>query len=69
MNYGILAGNKLHFSEIARFHKEDITLKKTIKRLSRNQKSFEEKQSVMHNYLALVKQHVKEEHAVVVIDG
>lgn len=36
MIYGILAGNKLHLSEIARFLKESITLKKTIDRLSRN---------------------------------
>lgn len=34
MLYGILAGNKVHLSEIARSLKEDITLKKTIERLS-----------------------------------
>ncbi len=28
--YGVLAGNKLHLSEIARSLKENITLKKTI---------------------------------------
>lgn len=68
MIYGILAGNKVHLSEIARSLKEDITLKKTIERLSRNLHSFTEKQSLMHNYLALVKQHVKEDYAVIVID-
>lgn len=36
MIYGILAGNKLHLSEIARSLNENITLKKTIDRLSRN---------------------------------
>lgn len=36
MIYGILAGNKLHLSEIARSLKESITLKKTIDRLSKN---------------------------------
>lgn len=30
MVYGILSGNKLHLSEIARSLKESITLKKTI---------------------------------------
>ena len=69
MIYGILAGNKLHLSEIARSLKEDITLKKTIERLSRNLYSFEEKQSVMQNYLSLVKQHIKEDYAVIVIDN
>lgn len=69
MLYGILAGNKLHLSEIVRSLKEDITLKKTIDRLSRNLGSFEGKQSVMHNYLALVKKHVKEDYAVIVIDN
>ena len=33
MLYGILAGNKVHLSEIARALKENITLKKTIDRL------------------------------------
>lgn len=69
MMYGILAGNKLHLSEIARSLKEEITLKKTIERLSRNLNVFEEKQSLMQNYLALVKQHIKEDYAVIVIDN
>lgn len=69
MIYGILSGNKLHLSEIARSLKEEITLKKTIERLSRNLNAFEEKQSLMQNYLALVKQHIKEDFAVIVIDN
>ena len=69
MIYGLLAGNKPHLSEIARSLKENITLKKTIERLSRNLGSFQAKQSVMHNYLFLVKQHVKEDYAVIVIDN
>ena len=36
MIYGILAGNKLHLSEIARSLKENITLKKT--RLARQKR-------------------------------
>ena len=69
MLYGILAGNKLHLSEIARSLKENITLKKTIDRLSRNLNSFGEKQTVMQDYLSLVKHHIKEGHAVIVIDN
>lgn len=35
MIYGILAGNKVYLSEIARSLNETITLKKTINRLSK----------------------------------
>ena len=69
MLYGILTGNKLHLSEIARSLKEEITLKKTLERLSRNLNAFEEKQSLMQDYLSLVKQHIKEDYAVIVIDN
>ena len=69
MVYGILAGNKLHLSEIARSLKEDITLKKTIDRLSRNLNAFDGKESVMKDYISLVKQQVKEDYAVIAIDN
>lgn len=69
MVYGILAGNKLHLSEIARSLKENITLKKTIDRLSNNLNSFGDKDSLMRNYLALVNHHVKEDYAVIIIDN
>lgn len=69
MVYGILAGNKLHLSEIARSLKESITLKKTIDRLSRNLNALEDKNLIMCNYLDLVKHHVKEDHAVIIIDN
>ena len=49
MVYGILAENKLHLSEIARSLKENITLKKTIDRLSRNLFAFDNKDFLMHN--------------------
>lgn len=69
MIYVILAGNKLHLSEIARSLKESITLKKTIDRLSKNLHAFDSKDSVMHNYLGLVKQQVKDDYAVIIIDN
>lgn len=69
MIYGILAGNKLHLSEIARSLKEEVALKKTMDRLSRNLNAFQEKQPLMQNYLTLVKQHIKHDYAVIVIDN
>ena len=61
MIYGILAGNKLHLSEIARSLNENITLKKTIDRLSRNLSAFKEKETVMKNYISEVKKQINEE--------
>lgn len=69
MLYGILEGNKVHLSEIARSLKETISLKKTIDRLSRNLSAFEDKETVMENYISLVKKQIDEEHAVIVIDN
>lgn len=69
MIYGILAGNKLHLSEIARSLNENITLKKTIDRLSRNLSAFKEKETVMKNYISEVKKQINEENAVIIIDN
>ena len=69
MIYGILTGNKLHLSEIARSLKENITLNKTIDRLSKNLNAFDDQDSLMHHYLSLVKQHVKDDYAVISIDN
>lgn len=69
MIYGILAGNKVHLSEIARSLRETITLKKTIERLSRNLYGFDGQDSLWRGYLSLVKQQVKEDYAVIVIDN
>ncbi len=69
MIYGILAGNKVHLSEIARSLNEAIPFKKTIWRLSRNVSSFEEKEAVMENYLSQAKKQIDEKHAVIIIDN
>ena len=66
MLYGILAGNKVHLSKIARSLNETIPLKKTIWRHSRNLFAFEEKETVMENYVSLVKKQTDEENAVTV---
>lgn len=69
MIYGILVGNKVHLSEIARSLNETITLKKTIDRLSRNLSSFVQKEAVTENYISAVKKQIDEDHAVIVIDN
>lgn len=69
MVYGILAGNKVHLSEIARSLNETIPLKKTIWRLSRNLFAFEEKEAVMDNYISQAKKQIDEKHAVIIIDN
>ncbi|RKI35949.1 hypothetical protein D7V86_26150 [bacterium D16-51] len=69
MLYGILAGKKIHLSEIARSLNETIPLKKTIWRLSRNLFALEEKETVMENYVSLVKKQTDEDNAVIAIDN
>ena len=69
MIFGILAGNKVHLSEIARSLNESIRLKKTIERLSRNLFAFEEKDTVMENYISIAKKQIEEKNAVIVIDN
>ncbi len=69
MVYGILAGNKVHLSEIARSLNESISLKKTIDRLSRNLFSFGQKDIIMENYITQIKKQIDEDNAVIVIDN
>lgn len=69
MLYGILTGNKLHLSEIARSLNETISLKKTIERLSRNLRTFHDQNILWANYLSLVKKQVKDDYAVIVVDN
>ena len=69
MVYGILSSKKVHLSEIARSLKEGITLKKTIERLSNNLNALADKELIMHNYIDLVKQQVKDDYAVIIVDN
>ena len=69
MLYGILGGNNVHLSEIARLLMESISLKKTIDRLSRNLSAFKDKEIVMENYISLVRKQIDEEDAVIIIDN
>ena len=69
MLYGILAGNNVHLSEIARLLNEKITLKKTIDRLSRNLLNFNEKDILMENYISEVKKQINKESSIIIIDN
>lgn len=69
MIYGLLEGNKTHLSEIARSLKEPITLKKTIERLSRNLHDFDDGMKIMDNYINLVKENIKDDYSVIIIDN
>lgn len=69
MIYGLLEGNKTHLSEIARSLKENITIKKTIDRLSRNLNHFDDADILMSNYISEVKHHMKDDYSVIIIDN
>ena len=64
MLYGILETNKVHLSEIARSLEENINLKKTIDRLSKNLSCFDGKENIMKNYIQIVKKEINEKSSV-----
>ena len=68
--YGIAESGSCHLSKIGRALKEQISLKKTIERLSRGLRNFSanERQQMLNNYTNTVKKHV-DERTVFVIDG
>jgi len=55
MIYGILASGSCHLSKIARALNEDISIKKTIDRLSRNLNSLNAYAVIMENYMQKIK--------------
>jgi len=66
MLYGMLESQSTHLSSISRALKEDITLKKTIDRLSRGLRTFNENGLVMENYLNTVKSNMKDAPVLIV---
>lgn len=66
MLYGILESQSTHLSNISRALKENITLKKTIDRLSRGLGSFNENDIIMENYMNIVKKNTKEVSVLIV---
>lgn len=68
MFYGMLEAQEVHLSKIARVLKENITLKKTIERLSRNLVNFSESEKIFNNYTNCIKEDMNE-RSIVIIDG
>lgn len=58
MIYGLLKNQSILLSNIARSLKEDITLKKTIDRLSRNLKNFEEQEELSDKYIENISSYI-----------
>lgn len=56
--YGLLESQAVLLSEIARALKEDIDLKKTIDRLSRNFKNFNDKKEIIDDYINIVNNYI-----------
>lgn len=69
MIYGILASQSCHLSKIARTLNENISLKKTIDRLSRNLKSFAEYDLITENYMQKVKSCFTDNTILIVDDS
>ena len=66
--YGFLESNSILLSNIARALKEDILLKKTIERLSRNLLSFNETNKVTDNYIDSI-EPIIDDNTIFCIDG
>jgi hypothetical protein len=68
MLYGISESGSCHLSKISRALKEDITLKKTIERLSQGLTGFSDNTELLNNYAAIVKEYI-DDKTIFVIDG
>jgi len=66
--YGFLESNSVILSGIARTLKEDILLKKTIERLSRNLSGFNEINKLTKNYIDSIKPII-DDSTIFCIDG
>ena len=69
MIYGILCSQSCHLSKIARTLNEDILLKKSIERLSRNLSSFTDGQRLFDNYVKKVKGCFNNRTILIIDDG
>lgn len=68
MIYGLLTAQSCQLSKISRALNEDILLKKTIDRLSRNLNNFTSAEILHESYLSTIKSHIDDE-SVLIIDG
>src|SRR6056297_2060894 len=60
MIYGLLKGQSVLLSNVARSLKEDILLKKTVERLSRNLENFDQQEELMSDYLNKVNSNIND---------
>ena len=60
MIYGFLQSQSVLLSEISRGLKENILLKKTIERLSRNLENFDDQEELIENYINEIKPHIND---------
>lgn len=68
MIYGIFHSQSCHLSKIGRALNENIKLKKTIDRLSRNLNDFENGDILIENYLKTVKSQINDK-TILIVDG
>jgi len=66
--YGMLAAHSCHLSKIARSLNENITLKKTIDRLSRNLSAFNDRDAIQDNVVEKLKSCLSDT-SVLIVDG
>ena len=69
MIYGLLSGKSCYLTEIARKLNEDISLDKTVERLSRNLMNFEDAEKLSENYFQTVEKHFDNNTVLIVDDG
>jgi hypothetical protein len=68
MIYGILESQTVILSDISRALKEDITLKKTIERLSNNLRAFDKHNTVIRNYISEIIPYI-DDNTIFCVDG
>lgn len=68
MIYGIFHSQSCHLSKVGRALNEDIKLKKTVDRLSRNLNDFENGDILIENYLETVKTQINDK-TILIVDG
>lgn len=69
MIYGILSSQSCHLSKISRALNENISLKKTIDRLSRNLSEFQDGEKLFDNYVKKIKGCVSEKTILIIDDS
>ena len=69
MIYGLLCSQSCHLSKISRVLNENVLLKKTIERLSRNLASFTKGDVLLNNYIKKIKRGFSDRAILIIDDG